>query len=221
MTICTNCTFENIDAAKFCGKCGRVLGSIPAGDDSTVIRPSTSAGSSEQDDDRTIIKVAARHLDDEPTLKPSMKVPSVPPGPNRSGERLALEASAQYTVDSSPVKAEVGTELQVAGASLVVKETGMQLPLRPGPCMICMGSTVYPELGDIDVWQLFGLRALSRRHAFLAVDSGGKVTLFDAGSKNGTFVNGNRLEPLIGQSLKSGDTITLGRDDRATFLFQR
>ncbi len=50
---------------------------------------------------------------------------------------------------------------------------------------------------------------LSRRHARVARDTGGQLTIEDLGSTNGTFVNGVRLRER--QALKVGDSIHVGR----------
>ena len=55
---------------------------------------------------------------------------------------------------------------------------------------------------------------VSRKHAIVEV-SGGSVTLQDAGSMNGTFVNrGKRLQPNEKITLNAGDEIIIGK----TFL---
>ena len=51
-------------------------------------------------------------------------------------------------------------------------------------------------------------KMLSRQHARIIRDGNGGLTVEDLGSRNGTFVNGERLVALI--PLKSGDRITVG-----------
>jgi pSer/pThr/pTyr-binding forkhead associated (FHA) protein len=50
--------------------------------------------------------------------------------------------------------------------------------------------------------------AISRRHARLAIDSAGRLTIEDLGSSNGTFVNGRLITGA--QTLAVGDVIDLG-----------
>jgi pSer/pThr/pTyr-binding forkhead associated (FHA) protein/tRNA A-37 threonylcarbamoyl transferase component Bud32 len=50
---------------------------------------------------------------------------------------------------------------------------------------------------------------LSRRHARVARDAGGRLTIEDLGSANGTFVNDTRVEGT--QVLNVGDTVRVGR----------
>jgi phosphoserine phosphatase RsbU/P len=51
-------------------------------------------------------------------------------------------------------------------------------------------------------------KMLSRQHARIVRDGNGSLTIEDLGSRNGTFLNGERLVSL--QPLKSGDRITVG-----------
>ncbi len=51
-------------------------------------------------------------------------------------------------------------------------------------------------------------KMLSRQHARIVRDGNGGLTVEDLGSRNGTFLNGERLVTL--QPLKSGDRITVG-----------
>src|SRR5439155_504930 len=51
-------------------------------------------------------------------------------------------------------------------------------------------------------------KMLSRQHARIVKDDDGGLVVEDLGSRNGTFLNGDRL--AIPQPLKAGDRITLG-----------
>ena len=51
-------------------------------------------------------------------------------------------------------------------------------------------------------------KMLSRQHARIVRDSNGGLSVEDLGSRNGTFVNGDRLSTII--ALKPGDRITVG-----------
>jgi hypothetical protein len=55
---------------------------------------------------------------------------------------------------------------------------------------------------------------VSRKHALIRID-GGKITVEDIGSLNGTYVNrGSRLQPGTPAELKDGDEVIIGK----TFL---
>ncbi len=51
---------------------------------------------------------------------------------------------------------------------------------------------------------------ISRRHAFVSIDKGGKIRIRDEGSTNGTFLNGQRVPVHCLRELDDGDRIQLG-----------
>jgi hypothetical protein len=53
---------------------------------------------------------------------------------------------------------------------------------------------------------------VSRKHATVVVDDGGRATLRDEGSTNGTFVNNERVMPYTEVRLVDGDQIRLAAD---------
>lgn len=52
---------------------------------------------------------------------------------------------------------------------------------------------------------------VSRSHAAIAPQANGEFTLMDLGSRNGTMLNGNVLEPHQSYTVKDGDEIHIGR----------
>jgi pSer/pThr/pTyr-binding forkhead associated (FHA) protein len=93
------------------------------------------------------------------------------------------------------VRADAGEELVItAGAA-----AGRRLTLSDE---LVIGRAVSGE-GRLD-----DDHELSRRHARLARDAGGQLTIEDLGSANGTFVNGERVGRR--QVLKMGDSIQIG-----------
>ncbi len=68
-------------------------------------------------------------------------------------------------------------------------------------------SEMFPE---IDLSEDNGLeKGVSRRHARITRKNG-QVIVEDLGSINGTFVNGKRLAPYLGEVLNDGDQLQLG-----------
>lgn len=59
---------------------------------------------------------------------------------------------------------------------------------------------------------------VSRSHAVLKVDPDGTVGLTDLSSTNGTFVNGERLEPNRSRELDDGDRIRVGSQSVLKFI---
>ena len=62
------------------------------------------------------------------------------------------------------------------------------------------------DLGSYDALE----QGVGRRHARLLVQNG-QVVVEDLDSTNGTFVNGQRLQPRQPQPLRDGDQLQLGR----------
>ena len=53
---------------------------------------------------------------------------------------------------------------------------------------------------------------VSRKHATVVVDDGGRATIRDEGTTNGTFVNNERVMPYTEVRLVDGDQIRLAAD---------
>ena len=68
-------------------------------------------------------------------------------------------------------------------------------------------SDVFP---DVDLTEHGPGKNISRRHASIQKREG-RITIEDMGSVNGTYVNGNRLEPYLPVTLRNGDILHLGR----------
>lgn len=70
------------------------------------------------------------------------------------------------------------------------------------------------DAGDVTMVDLepFGayVKGISRRHAQLRRSKDGQLALVDLGSSNGTYLNGQLLEPLARSLLDDGDEIVLG-----------
>ena len=55
---------------------------------------------------------------------------------------------------------------------------------------------------------------VGRLHASIVLDEQGKIVFVrDANSKNGTFVNGEKIQSNINVQIKDGDVIRFGRDE--------
>lgn len=127
----------------------------------------------------------------------------VPGGANRIRRQLeeAAQADDEARVHDS--------------ASVVLQARGITEPLPFGPerteivlGRVDLGSSPHP---DIDLVPLGGIeRGVSRRHARLELLEN-HLYLTDLNSANGTFVNGNRLNPYSPTLLHHGDEVMLGR----------
>ena len=59
---------------------------------------------------------------------------------------------------------------------------------------------------------MFDCRVLSRKHACLWLEKDGQLFIKDLKSSNGTFVNGQRLQPYERQVVENGDIVQFGQD---------
>src|SRR3954462_3787920 len=89
----------------------------------------------------------------------------------------------------------------------------MQLTIKSGPGA---GRTVEVEGTEFTIGREAGVALVladgkaSRRHAALRVLPDGRATLYDLGSSNGTFVNGQRVQSVLlqgGEQIQIGDTV--------------
>jgi hypothetical protein len=106
-----------------------------------------------------------------------------------------------------PLNRTMVTEPAGLSVQSVVGLIGRVFPLvkgkysSPGP--ISVGRT--PD-NDVTIPE----SSISARHCFMRV-LGSEISLTDAGSTNGTFVNDVRLQPKKAQKVVEGDVLTMGR----------
>jgi hypothetical protein len=115
-----------------------------------------------------------------------------------------------------------GTILEegVVRASLASVDTVDVFELVLGKSEIYLGKTNDEMSIDIDLSKFPNAEIISRIHAVIHVDDN-KYYLEDAGSKNGTLLNGEPIVPGARhrKELQSGDIISLGRKQKINFRF--
>ena len=128
---------------------------------------------------------------DAPLLDPPVAAAPAPLPPEPP-QKIVLDApAAPISLASAPVP--------LSGEPSLVNDAGLAMPLPEGE------TTVGRDLGL--GLSLAGESTVSRRHARI-VRTGGAATLFDDGSTNGTFVNGQRVTGSA--DLKPGDAVQFG-----------
>jgi hypothetical protein len=148
----------------------------------------------------------------------------------RSAQDIGADSVNEALADSklqkpeTPVKLDQEQEKAVRTAGSSVFSAGMLLRVEveggSGPIVIkpknddmILGRRD-PTTGatpEVDLTAYAGYRmGVSRRHASLALENN-QINLWDLGSSNGTFLNGNRLTPHQPSPVRDGDEIRLGQ----------
>ena len=118
--------------------------------------------------------------------------------------RTANPPSETYCIDcgflltGQPVEIAEMPEMQEVGR-LITPDGTREFPLKPGE------NSVGRESADV----LLSHNTVSRKHASVTVEDG-KVIVADAGSTNGTYVDGKKLEPGAEVELKDGSDVVFG-----------
>lgn len=134
----------------------------------------------------------------------------------KSLESSTEDEQAQMGVDSSVIK-----NVQVQGMAEFVEGTSLRLDIEGSPEPILFkpkAETIFgrrdPATGampDVDLTPFAGYRmGVSRRHAAIRFGETNNLDLWDLGSSNGTFLNGDRLNAHRPYRLHDGDEIRLG-----------
>ena len=116
--------------------------------------------------------------------------------------------------DEISAKATWGSAHFGEDSTIIIQIRNINEPIRIRPkSRVIFGrvdesSTVSP---DVDFAPFGGLeKGVSRQHAVLEITED-TVMLLDAGSSNGTFLNGQRLSPNQPRILRDGDEVRLGK----------
>jgi hypothetical protein len=183
--VCPTCAHRNRPGVLFCENCGTnlVTGQQSAMGTRDLREPQESGPDKDKDKKPTVV--------------------------NETPPAIRLDKEQEQAVRSagtSEFKTEMFLRIEVEGGStpIVVKPKTEDMILgRRDPTT---GTT--PE---VDLTSYAGYRmGVSRRHASLALENN-QLNLWDLGSSNGTFINGNRLTPHQPHLVRDGDEIRLGQ----------
>jgi len=108
----------------------------------------------------------------------------------------------QYCLDCGFLLSETPGEAPAAVAppAVLVDHNGREFPLRIGE------NSIGRESADV----LLNDSAVSRKHASITVGESA-IEIEDLGSTNGTYVNGEKLEPNAPRDISTDDEIVLGQ----------
>ena len=204
MIKCGECGYENMDGLDYCDGCGAKLAAGAAG---------TAAAA--------------------PAAAPAAAAPEAAPAaaPAESGDANAAPAAEAATAEvpkseaptgeikpesapSAPTAAAAGAPFKAKLSVVRGGRKGQEFPLEEGNNLVGRWDPETGSFPEVDLDADDPEAKISRKHALIRID-GGKITIEDIGSLNGTYVNRQpRLSPGSPAELKSGDEVIIGK----TFL---
>jgi FHA domain len=227
---CPECGSVNPPESQYCGECGIELSKTEATPEPVAEK---SAPSPERPPNPRPLKAAKgatpvaekpvpTKAEPEPVAEPV--APPPPPeekAPESPPPRPSVLVSAPAPVSPPRPAPIAGTRLQLTQAFLVHTGTGERFELPMGRSLVYIGKPNEELPPDIDISHLPDTDVVSRIHATICVE-GERYALEDAGSSNGTYLNGEliRAGARFRRPLTSGDTLSLGKGDKVSFRFE-
>ena len=146
---------------------------------------------------------------------PATPPPSeVPTGEIKPPEESATAAAAAPAAEAAPAAAAAGSTARAKLQVVRGGRKGQEFPLEDGNNLVGRWDPETGAFPEVDLDQDDPEAKISRKHALIRFE-GGKITVEDIGSLNGTYVNRQpRLMPGNPVELKTGDEIIIGK----TFL---
>jgi pSer/pThr/pTyr-binding forkhead associated (FHA) protein len=134
----------------------------------------------------------------------------------------SLEGSSAAEKAKAGLDASVLTDVKIQGISIFREGDVLQLEVESGPEPIQFkpsAETIFgrrdPATGampDVDLTPFAGYRmGVSRRHAAIRLGENNTLDIWDLGSSNGTYLNGQRLGAHRPYRLHDGDELRLGQ----------
>jgi hypothetical protein len=212
MIKCGECGYENMDGLDYCDGCGAKLaasapaagapaaGAAPAAPSDAPAAPAPAADASAAPTDGAAAPAPAEA--EKPSEAPT-------------GEIKAPESAAP-PADSTPPPSAPAAPSAFKAKLAVVRggRKGQEFPLEDGNNLIGRWDPETGSFPEVDLDADDPEAKISRKHALLRID-GGKITIEDIGSLNGTYVNRQpRMQPGTPVEVKTGDEIIIGK----TFL---
>ena len=228
MIKCSECGYENMDGLDYCDGCGAKLNAaesmgapaaVSAGAESAMpaapaVHPAPAAElhSAEPPPPAEMQPVESSAGVSNANAAAAESAPAESPEPSRaptgeiSAPAPAPSMPSTTSAEAPPFKAKLSI---IRGG-----RRGQEFELESGNNQIGRWDPDTGSFPEVDLDADDPEAKVSRKHALIRID-GGKITLEDTGSLNGTFVNrGARLMPGNPIELKSGDEIIIGK----TFL---
>ncbi len=211
MIKCGECGYENMDGLDYCDGCGAKLAAAAGG---------TAAAPAENKSETTPPAPSADSIDAKAT--PSLAADAQPDGQTPTSEvptgdlKKETPETPAPSADTSGGAAPSAEPAAFKAKLSVVRggRKGQEFPLEDGNNLVGRWDPETGSFPEVDLDADDPEAKISRKHALIRID-GGKITIEDIGSLNGTYVNRQpRLSPGSPAEIKSGDEVIIGK----TFL---
>jgi hypothetical protein len=218
MIKCSECGYENMDGLDYCDGCGAKLAAPEA--PASAPPPAAAAPAVEH-------AAAAESAHETPPAHEAP--PAAATNGAASSEAAAPEPSASPSSEAKtgeitpPAEPTPAAAAAIPGVARHFKaklsllrggRKGQEFPLDAGQNFIGRWDPETGSFPEVDLEQDDPEAKISRKHALIIIE-GGKITIEDIGSLNGTYVNrGNRLIPGTPLEIKADDEVIIGK----TFL---
>jgi hypothetical protein len=201
MIKCGECGYENMDGLDYCDGCGAKLAAAAPGASPAAAAPEAAPAAAPSESTNA---AAAETASAE---APAAEVPKSDAPTGEIKPEAAPESAPSATAAAgAPFKAKLSV---VRGG-----RKGQEFPLEDGNNLIGRWDPETGSFPEVDLDADDPEAKISRKHALIRID-GGKITIEDIGSLNGTYVNRQpRLSPGSPAEIKSGDEVIIGK----TFL---
>ena len=209
MIKCGECGYENMDGLDYCDGCGAKLAAAAAGGSSSAGSAPAAAPAAESNTETPPAPAA-----ESTEAKADGEAPTSE-APTGDLKKEAAEAPAPAADTSAPAAPSAAASMFKAKLSVVRGgRKGQEFPLEDGNNLIGRWDPETGSFPEVDLDADDPEAKISRKHALIRID-GGKITIEDIGSLNGTYVNRQpRLSPGSPAEIKSGDEVIIGK----TFL---
>jgi hypothetical protein len=208
MIKCGECGYENMDGLDYCDGCGAKLAAGAAGTSAAAPAAAPAAAAPEA------APAAAPAESGDANAAPAAEAATaeVPKSEAPTGE-IKPEAAPE-SAPSAPTAAAAGAPFKAKLSVVRGGRKGQEFPLEEGNNLVGRWDPETGSFPEVDLDADDPEAKISRKHALIRID-GGKITIEDIGSLNGTYVNRQpRLSPGSPAELKSGDEVIIGK----TFL---
>src|ERR1700689_4051139 len=204
MIKCGECGYEKMDGLDYGDGWGAKLAAA-AGSTAAAPEPAPAAAPAAESTDAA--PAAAPGAETSSNEAPAAEMPkSEAPTGEIKPEAAPESAPATTAAACAPFKAKLSV---VRGG-----RKGQEFPLEDGNNLIGRWDPETGSFPEVDLDADDPEAKISRKHALIRID-GGKITIEDIGSLNGTYVNRQSwLSPGSSAEIKSGDEVIIGK----TFL---